>query len=148
MQSIQFTKQRGPNSVAKIIALAIGSAAFIVVFGFAFGWLIQFLWNATVATIFNVSTISYWQAIGLFFLAKFFFGFGRGDGHKKREPKNTDERWKKWWSAKSNEKSEPGDDESLKRYWQEEGKAAYETFLVAQEANRKTTRDDSGTPPT
>ncbi|MCF7793843.1 MAG: hypothetical protein K9N09_04870 [Candidatus Cloacimonetes bacterium] len=40
---------------------------------FLFGWIVQLLWNATITQIFNVNSITYWQAVMLLILFKILF---------------------------------------------------------------------------
>lgn len=40
----------------------------------AVGFLIMFLWNWLMPTLFKLSSISYWQALGLFVLSRILFG--------------------------------------------------------------------------
>src|SRR5262245_16092036 len=99
--------------IAKMIALGIGFVILGGLLAFGLGWLLQFLWNATLADIFDWPHISYWEAVGIFVLAKILFGFGhsgRGMKHEGRKlaPKGA----------------------SFKKYWQTEGKAAYEAYLA------------------
>jgi hypothetical protein len=42
------------------------------------------------ASIFSLPTITYWEAVGLFFLAKLFFGFGDGGSHSSKSHKSRD----------------------------------------------------------
>jgi Ca2+/H+ antiporter, TMEM165/GDT1 family len=54
-----------------------------IVFGLVFALVVGFgvsaLWNALVPAIFNLPTITFWQAIGLVILSRIFFGhFGGG----------------------------------------------------------------------
>ncbi len=52
-----------------------------VLFAFLFGWVVMSLWNALMPAIFGLKAIGYWQALGLFILAKILFGgFGGGSG--------------------------------------------------------------------
>ncbi|MDR1938020.1 MAG: hypothetical protein LBQ73_05935 [Tannerellaceae bacterium] len=45
----------------------------------ALGSVVMLLWNALVPDIFGLATISFWQALGLFILARLLFGhIGRG----------------------------------------------------------------------
>ena len=44
----------------------------------AVGTVIMFLWNWLVPPLFNGPEIGFWQALGLFILAKLIFGFGGG----------------------------------------------------------------------
>ena len=74
MVSIQYSEDTKLRKAQKFgVYTLMGLAAFIV-FGTLFGWLIQWLWNSTLSEIFGIATISFWQAIGLFVLAKLFFG--------------------------------------------------------------------------
>lgn len=53
-----------------------------VIFAFAFGWLVMILWNNLMPSLFGLTTISYWQSVGLLVLAKLLFGgFGHPGGH-------------------------------------------------------------------
>lgn len=44
----------------------------------ALGAVVMLLWNLLIPTIFGLTTINFWQALGLFALARILFGFGRG----------------------------------------------------------------------
>jgi len=55
-----------------------------IVFVFAIGAVVMFLWNALLPEILGLKSISYWQALGLFALSRILFGnFGFG---KRRRP--------------------------------------------------------------
>ena len=105
----------------KIFLVVVG----IILLGISLGFFIMFLWNATMASIFNLPTITYWEAVGLFFLAKLFFGFG-GNSQSSRSHKK-----KRHLRDKSSEVNFSSDNE-FKEFWQEEGKAAYEAYLAAE----------------
>lgn len=52
---------------------------------FLFAYVTMLLWNALLPEIFNLTTISFWQAAGLLILARLFFGFGhhnKWNGHR------------------------------------------------------------------
>lgn len=51
-----------------------GHLFFFTAITIALGYLIMFLWNSIIPNLFNISTITYWQSIGLFVLARIFFG--------------------------------------------------------------------------
>ena len=115
----------------KIALITVGFLLLAVVLGF---W-IQFLWNSTIAAIFELPDISYWQAVGLFVLAKFLFGMFPSHRHGRyRHRKNHS--WKggvdSEEDADSEEGSEPTDNATFKKYWREEGKEAYEAFRAAR----------------
>lgn len=104
------------------IFLIIGG---IILLAISLGFFIMFLWNATVASIFDLPTITYWQAVGLFFLAKFFFGFG-GGSHKSRGNR------KKRHSKKRFSEVDFSSDKAFKEFWKGEGKEAYDAYLAAE----------------
>ncbi|OIQ39125.1 MAG: hypothetical protein BM563_04755 [Bacteroidetes bacterium MedPE-SWsnd-G1] len=106
-------------------------AVAIVGFIALFGYVTMRLWNWLMPEIFDLTTITYWQAIGLLILAKFFFGgLGSERGSKKKKktkdycnddkPKRDFSKWKlydKFWEEEGNEafnsfvKKERGEDE-------------------------------------
>jgi hypothetical protein len=49
-------------------------AAFLALISFA----VMQLWNGVLTDVLHVSTVNYWQAMGIFVLCKILFGFGRG----------------------------------------------------------------------
>jgi hypothetical protein len=51
-----------------------------VLFVLLFGYITMTLWNWLVPSLFSGPVINFWQALGLFVLAKILFGFG-GKGH-------------------------------------------------------------------
>ena len=78
MISIQFSEDPKIRRAEKIFLWTVLGVTVAVVFVLVFGYLVQLLWNATLAEMFGFPAISFWQAIGLFVLAKLFFGFGTG----------------------------------------------------------------------
>ena len=119
------------NKAARILLYIVGGVALAVVVGLALGILVQLLWNYTIAVMFNLSPITYWQAFALFILAKLLFGFGGGaqSGDQKKKKKREQEQ-----AAEAAPDDDAGlpDDESFRKYWQEEGRAAYEAFLSSR----------------
>ncbi len=135
MSSIQLNMwQQLPKGLKTAIWIVLGILFFIVM-AIVFGWLIQLLWNATIADMFGLPTISYWQALGLFVLAKILFGFGVGGGNSsgaKKKKKEKEDATSAATVSKSGTASENisdlADDEAFRKYWQEEGQEAYESF--------------------
>ncbi len=64
--------------------LAIGGIALLT-------WVVMLLWNGVLAEVVPVSTVTYWQALGLLVLSKILFGGFRGKGgdYKKRWKEKT-----------------------------------------------------------
>jgi hypothetical protein len=77
--------------VLKFIGYIILGALAAAVFAFVFGYLIMLLWNWLMPTIFGLTTITFWQAVGIAFLARLIFGGGKhgGDSTCKSHPKKT-----------------------------------------------------------
>ncbi len=106
--------------------------AFTVVFALVFALLVKFIWNSIMPVIFDLKTITFWQAFGIVILAKLIFGgFGQ----------HTHDRWKKDPSDYWHKKRYPAEDEIspprrfskdwkyYRQYWQDEGKAAFEAYV-------------------
>lgn len=80
---LQKMREAGPAKVIGGLTVGVCIAA---IFAFLFGKLVQFLWNATVADIFDLKEITYWQGVGLLLLARILVGgMGHGHPHHKKE---------------------------------------------------------------
>jgi hypothetical protein len=130
--------------IAKGFAIGFGMLFFFLFFGFLLAWVIKFLWNATLVPLFEWRSISYWQAMGLLILAKIFFGFGIGGGsgknHWKESAKRNEQGRHPWW--KSDDAKLEGElsatrDEAFKKYWREEGRAAYEAYMASRKDEKE-----------
>ncbi|MBK0379806.1 hypothetical protein [Mucilaginibacter segetis] len=61
----------------KFLLIPIGAAAILALISYV----VMQLWNHLLPDILHVSTITFWQAMGIFILSKILFGFGgRGKG--------------------------------------------------------------------
>ena len=130
MLTIQFSEDRKKRRVEKFFLYAIGGTTLFILFCLVFGLLIQWLWNATIASMFGLAAISYWQAVGMFILAKFFFGFGGAPSpQKKRKVKKHENQNQQ---HESGEVTELAADKGFRNYWEQEGKAAYTSFLSSR----------------
>jgi len=58
----------------RFILIPIAIVAFLSLTSF----IVMTLWNNLLPDILNVSTITFWQAMGIFILCKILFGFGKG----------------------------------------------------------------------
>lgn len=62
---------------------------FAIVFVALIGWLVMTLWNRLLPPILGVSTVTFWQALGLLVLSRILFGgWGRGGGGGWGGPRN------------------------------------------------------------
>jgi hypothetical protein len=100
------------------ILLGIGIA-------FLVGYVVMRLWNWLMPELFDLPTITYWQAVGVLVLAKIIFGFGGGDGPS--------------GNKKSKKSPRMGSCNPLRRdfsewkyydeFWKEEGEQAYNKYV-------------------
>ena len=85
---------------------------FLVVALAIFGTTLMLLWNWLIPSIFGLTTLNFWQAIGLFALARLLFsgiGFRRGHGsfgYDNFGIHATDQERKKWMEMSFNERQE------------------------------------------
>lgn len=133
MNTIQFSRSPRYDKAARIFMAVVGGFFMMVIFALIFGFLLKFLWNATMTELFAMPAINYWQAIGLFVLAKFCFGFGHGGTFQHQYHKKHHEQWQRWYGQKPGDSKEPADDEMLQKYWEEHGKEAYAAYLAARD---------------
>ena len=75
------------KKVVGLTVLAIAGIALIT-------WVVMLLWNGVLAEVVPVSTVTYWQALGLLVLSKILFGGFRGKGGEYKK------RWKEKMEAK------------------------------------------------
>jgi hypothetical protein len=90
------------EKVFKGLMMLVMVAAVSVLLGFV----VEHLWNWLMPGIFGVRTITYWQAVGLFFLSKLLLGgFPRGGG-RGRGDRGWKRRMEKRWTGMSEEERE------------------------------------------
>ena len=129
MFPIKYSDNPKIHKVEKVALWTVVGLVGVTAFVLLFGLLVQFLWNVTLVEMFDFPALTLWQAIGLFVLAKLFFGFGTGaqqnkkSKHKRRREKYAD-------------LGETFGAQPFKDYWQQEGKAAYAAFKEAKQSEQ------------
>lgn len=109
----------------QIMFFALLSIVAMVFFGFIFGYMIMWLWNQLMPQIFDLPTITYWQGIGLFILARILLGsFGSNSSHKSEVKSN----------KKTTKVSCDPDWDHYNTWWENEGKAAFEQYAHSQKS--------------
>jgi len=119
----------------------LGAAAIGVLFGFVIMW----LWNWLMPALFGLKTITYWQGVGIFILAKILFGaIGSGNGETKK-PKVEKAHESDSHQADSS-KVETEDVKYYDEWWEKEGKTAFNDFINNRCApkNEKDTHSETG----
>ncbi len=112
-------KFRG-KSLGEIIGMIIFGGIFITGLAILFGFIIMWLWNWLMPMIFGLTTLTFWEAVGVFILFKILLGGCSGFGDKssskkskcKKEPKGEFSKWKHY-----------------DNFWKEEGNVAYEKYI-------------------
>ncbi len=68
------------KNIGKIILIILGIPAFVLLFGFGF----MYLWNWIVPSLFHGPIITFWQGLGIILLSKIIFGGfkGKHGGHR------------------------------------------------------------------
>ena len=138
MAPIQYSENPKLRTAQKVVFWAVIGLAGVTAFGLLFGLVVQFLWNATLVPLFEVSAISFWQAVGVFILAKIVFGFGgtsssatKSKKEEKREQENEEvSEGAEDLVEESLDLAEIGGNETFRTYWEEEGREAYEAFQL------------------
>jgi predicted membrane channel-forming protein YqfA (hemolysin III family) len=106
-----------PLRITSYVILGIlGVAAMGIVFGFG----IMLLWNWLMPTLFGLGTITYWQGIGIFALAKLIFGLGLGGSSDTKSGKDKNDH------TKDCDKRANWNDYDA--WWEKEGKSAFEKY--------------------
>ena len=78
-----------------------------------FGFLVMLLWNAILPAVFGISTITFWQALGILVLSKILFGGMMHGPRHHRFHKHSHDYHKKWMSMSPEER------EKFKAEWKE-----------------------------
>ena len=101
-------QERGRNFwIKRAIFIPIAIAAGVFIFGSA----VMLLWNNILPAVLGLSTITFWQAIGILVLSKILFGgFGCGHGHHRFHGHMHD--WHGRWMHLS-----PDEREKMKAEW-------------------------------
>lgn len=123
-------KGKSPGVIAGIV---IFGAIAILGLAILFGFIIMWLWNYVMPPIFDLPIITYWQAVGLFILAKLFFGFGGGGDSSEKSKKKGKLKRKIKAIKKGNDIScldgyEGEDWKHYDEFWKTEGEDAFRNY--------------------
>ena len=122
----------------KIFFITIIGIAIAGLFALGFGLLLQALWNWLMPDIFGLGKITYWQAVGLFLLAKLLFTglHGHHDkGHKHKEFPHKFKTWHNWHESFHKKECGMPDEKvaAYHEYWEKEGKDAFNSWLDSRD---------------
>ena len=96
----------------------------VIVLTLLVGYITMLLWNWLMPEIFGLTTIGYWQAIGILALAKILFGLGNHSS-KSKGKKRSKEKLERFCKPKT-----PFSEwKHYDQFWKEEGEDAYKAYL-------------------
>ncbi len=117
-------KFRGRSPIEKVV-IVIFFALFFLALAILFGFVIMWLWNWLMPEIFGLTTLTYWQAVGVFILAKILLGGFGGDSSKKSSKKQKHK-------CKKDSNSDFSKWKYYDKFWEEEGDAYYRQYVERQ----------------
>jgi len=143
-----FSKSK-KRSCSSIIRHVVGGLLFAAFIALIFAILVKLLWNGIMPAVFDLRTISFWQAFCIILLAKLIFG-GVGPRHSFYHPGRSyyhskDRRYLSRWihngyrfeDDELNAISRRKKWEYYKQYWRDEGKEAFEAYIKKIEKESK-----------
>ncbi len=98
----------------------------VIILILLFGYITMRLWNWIMPEVFGLTTLGYWQALGILVLAKIFFG-GFGDHKSNRNKRKSKHRCKP--RNNKNSKSDFSNWKYYDKFWEEEGEKAFEEYV-------------------
>lgn len=109
------------------IVLGVLAAAF---FAFMFGYFVMLLWNWLMPSLFSLTTITFWQAVGIVVLARLVFG-GFKHGGPSHHKKNDFHKKKFFdcWMDKGRKERKFKDWKYFDDYWWNEGEQSYNDYI-------------------
>jgi hypothetical protein len=120
-----FTHKFRKKSPIEIVGIIIFGAIAITGLAILFGFVIMWLWNWLMPEIFGLTTLTYWQAVGVFILLKIFLG-GCGSGSSKKSSKDSSD------TCKNDSKTDFSKWKYYDKFWKEEGDEYYKQYVERQ----------------
>jgi len=87
---------------------------------FLIGMLIMFLWNQALVPVLHISTVTFWQGLGILVLTRILFGGFHGRGRSPR--RNWRERMKEKWDNMTPEERERMKEKLKNNWWMAKNK--------------------------
>lgn len=134
---IRHTAHKRPRTAFRVAGWIAAGIGIALLFALLFAVVVRLLWNWLMPGLFGLPAIGYLQAFGLVVLAKILFGgFGSHHGRYRREWAHD------WFSRRDRGPVElpegiGADREEFDRYWDGEGRAAFQRYLEREGADRE-----------
>jgi hypothetical protein len=113
--------------VLKIIGVAFLGILGVGALAILFGYIVMWLWNWLLPGLFGLSTITFWQGVGIVILARIIFGSFNHQPHRFRPRAHP---FKNAFTGKFSEQWEYYSD-----YWKEEGEMAFKAYVARKKQN-------------
>lgn len=138
-----FKHKMRRKSAGEIVGWVILAAMGILALGILFGFIIMWLWNWLMPTLFGLTTITYWQAVGLFILAKILIGGCGGSHRRSKAHRRYKERFKE--RCREDAKGEFYKWRYYDKFWNEVGEKVYKEFVerMNDKFNEDKTEDET-----
>ena len=129
-QQVKNKVERFVYKAFKILFMIIAAIAFILLFGYGF----MLLWNWLMPEVFGLTCLNYWQAVGILVMAKLLFG--SFDGHNsKKDSKNRGKHFKN--RMRDTCKKDFSKWELYDEFWKEEGANAFEAYVNKNQEDKQ-----------
>ncbi|BDW92585.1 MULTISPECIES: hypothetical protein [Flavobacteriaceae] len=144
METNQVFEKQVEKKVEKYVKKGVKILAIIVLGGILFllaNYVLMRLWNWLMPDLFGAGTVTYWQALGIFVLAKLLFGFGgggsKGKGKSSHKKKLRSSHKCATWRRDFDEWKH------YDQYWREEGEEAFKAYVEKiKNENHGTTKEE------
>lgn len=149
VERTRTSKRTRAATAMAFFGMMIFRLCFIVVFSLALAVVVMWLWNWLIPGLFGLGLIGYWQAFGLMILSRLILGtIGPGSGiHRPDSRRDRGDRFERHRSMCGDFGRHGGVENAMtwwhnyKRFWRDEGKAAFDTYMKAKEGETKGTTD-------
>lgn len=129
----------GAEKFVHIVVWVIVGILAAAVFATIFAFIVQWLWNSLMPDIFGLGTINYWQALGIIVLSRLLFGginsHDRDEKKKSSRDNHHDDCCGELEQMFSDHHGVEAKNEDYHRYWEDEGKKAFQEWLRKKENN-------------
>lgn len=132
-------KMRG-KSPGAIVGMVLFGIIAITGLAFLFAYVVMLLWNWLMPMIFGLTTLTFWQAVGVILLAKLLFGgIGGGGGGKHSKKK----RKKYKCESDGQHKTDFSKWQHYDQFWEEKGDMLYQEYVADLERKNDIPRPEA-----
>lgn len=134
-------RRRIARKAMHIVGMVFLGLLLTALFALLFGFVIMWLWNWLIPEIFGLGEITFWQAFGIIIMARLLFtGFGMRPPHNNKFKNfngHVSDHKRAFFGNEWDFKYTHGDWRNYKKFWEDEGKAAYEEYIKKTEEKKK-----------